>query len=80
MVTGEVLYTTDSKRTLPKGTSVKFPVALDDQWQEVRVELATDQQIKQLRLDIGDGSGEAKIADLKLLDSAGAALMNWPAK
>lgn len=79
-VMGEVLYTTEPKLTLPKGTSVKFPVAAGDGWRDVRVELATDRQLQQLRLDIGDGAGEAKIADLKLLDAAGAVLMNWPAK
>jgi hypothetical protein len=77
-IQGEVLYTTDPAVLLPKGTSVVFPVNASDDWNEVRVELATDRQLKQLRLDIGDGPGEAKISDLQLLDAAGNTLIKWP--
>ena len=79
-VQGEVLFTTDPKKTLPKGTSVKFPVPGSDQWQDMRVELETNQQLKQLRLDIGDGPGEANISELQLMSASGKALVKWPAR
>lgn len=76
---GEVLFTTDPALTLPNGTSVVFPVSSDEKWRDVLVDLATDRQLQQLRLDIGDGAGEAKIGDLKLLNAAGVTLLSWPA-
>ncbi|MBL6765220.1 MAG: arylsulfatase [Verrucomicrobiae bacterium] len=79
-VGGEILYTIDPKLTLPKGTSVKFPVEAGDEWREMRVELATDKQIRQVRLDIGDGPGEARIDGLRLLNATGETLLSWPAK
>ncbi|MDG1873259.1 MAG: arylsulfatase [Mariniblastus sp.] len=77
-VRGEVLYTTDPKKSLPKGTSVLFPVNGSDHWEAIQVELATEGKLKQLRLDVGDGPGEAKIKDLQLLDSSGKTLLKWP--
>jgi arylsulfatase len=75
---GEVFYTTDPKTILPNGKKVTFSIDASEDWQDVRVSLPTDKQLKQLRLDIGDGPGEAIVADLQLLDAAGGLLNRWP--
>ncbi|MGI9472705.1 MAG: arylsulfatase [Rubripirellula sp.] len=76
--TGEAFYTTDPETTLPRGISVKFPVRSDNEWQSINLPLETKERLFQLRLDIGDGPGEATIADLQLLDSNGRSLTKWP--
>lgn len=75
---GEIFFTTDPKVTLPNGTQLKFPVHADQQWHDVTLPLSTDQTIQQLRIDVSDGPGDAKIADLKLLDREGTPLITWP--
>jgi hypothetical protein len=75
---GEVFFTDDPKTILPKGGRVPFQVAADGEWQEVNVELKTDQVIQQLRLDVSEGAGSAEIRRLRLLDDAGNVLFRWP--
>jgi arylsulfatase len=79
-VPSEVIYTVDPAVSLPKGTRVPFPVTGSDAWQAVSVELSTQESLKQLRIDIGDGPGEAQIADLRLMDGVGTIVMEWPQK
>ncbi|MCP4889740.1 MAG: arylsulfatase [Planctomycetaceae bacterium] len=75
---GEVFFTDDPKTILPKGGRVPFQVAADGEWQEVNVELETDQVIQQLRLDVSEGAGSAEIRRLRLLDDAANVLFRWP--
>jgi arylsulfatase A-like enzyme len=77
-VRSDIIYTVDPAVSLPKGTSVPFQVTASNEWQEVNVELATQEQLQQFRIDIGDGPGEAKITELRLMDAKGATLMEWP--
>jgi arylsulfatase A-like enzyme len=75
---GEVFYTTKPGLILPKGNRVEFDVKSADQWQDVRIEIATNQRIHKLRIDVSEGPGEAAIADLKLSDQHGNVLIAWP--
>jgi arylsulfatase A-like enzyme len=77
---GELFYTTKPSTTLPKGERTTFDVLANGQWQDVSIELPTDESLQQLRLDVSDGAGKATIADLKLLDASGAVLVAWPGK
>jgi arylsulfatase A-like enzyme len=76
-VESEIIYTVDSSVSLPKGTRVPFPVDSSNDWQNVNAELDTKGQLKQLRIDIGDGPGEAKIADLRLMDATERTIIQW---
>lgn len=75
---GEVYFTTDAATKLPAGKHLTFPVVHDGQWQEIHLDLATDQSIHGLRLDVASGPGVARIEDLTLRDAAGEALLTWP--
>ncbi len=75
---GEVYFTTDTAVKLPAGKHLSFPVVHDGKWQEIHLDLATDQAIKALRLDVASGSGVARIGDLTLRNAAGEALLSWP--
>jgi hypothetical protein len=77
---GELFYTTKPSTTLPKGERTTFDVLANGQWQDVLIELPTDESLRQLRLDVSDGAGKATITDLKLLDASGAVLVAWPGK
>ncbi|MDF1811097.1 MAG: arylsulfatase [Verrucomicrobiales bacterium] len=79
-VTGEIFYTIDPQKTLPKGVHLTFPVQGTEKWQDVAIDLETDKLIHQLRIDIGEGPGEAVISDLQLLGNNGKSLVHWPAK
>jgi arylsulfatase len=77
-VNGEVFFTTDPKTILPRGERVKFPVDSNASWQDFSIEIAKEQRLQQLRIDIGDEPGEATIADLRLLGRDGQVLISWP--
>jgi arylsulfatase len=75
---GELFYTTNPKMTLPKGKRIEFAVRADGEWHDVRIELPTNKQLQQLRIDVSQGAGKATIAELKLEDSAGTVIVTWP--
>jgi len=75
---GEIFYTVDAKKTLPKGNKTAFEVESSSSWQKFQVALPTSERIHQLRIDIGDGPGKAIISDLKLQTKQGQTLMQWP--
>ncbi len=75
---GEVFYTTKPDLLLPRGTRIEFDVQSTDGWQDIDVELSTDQRIYKLRIDVSEGPGKATIADLKLSDQKGNVLIAWP--
>ena len=77
---GELFYTTDPKTTLPHGERREFNILADGTWQEIALDLPTDQRIYQLRLDVSPGPGKATIADLKLTDKSGNPIASWPQK
>lgn len=74
---GDVFYTTDARTTLPKGSTISFAIESTKDWQPVRVKLGGAKRIYQLRIDIGDGSGSATIADLQLLTADGKLAHSW---
>lgn len=67
----EVFFATDPVTALPAGTRVVMDVPHDQTWREVSLRLDTDQAICKLRIDVGDGPGEAQIRDLHLSDVDG---------
>ncbi len=75
---GEVFYTIDPETTLPKGERLPFDVRANGEWQEVEIQMPTDQRLQQLRLDVSEGLGKASIADLKLKDQSGRVIVTWP--
>lgn len=75
---GEVFYTTDAKTTLPKGERVSFDVVADGNWQSVEIKLPTNQSLQQLRIDVSQGTGQATITDLELLNETGDVITKWP--
>ena len=77
---GEVFYTTEPAVILPQGEHVTFDVRADGEWQEVVIDLPTEKQLLQLRIDVSDGPGQATIADMQLSAKNGAALIAWPDK
>lgn len=75
---GELFFTTDAKTTLPRGTRIAFDVKADGNWQNVDIELPTSKSIRQLRLDVSQGSGKASIRKIRLSDASGKTLQSWP--
>ncbi len=75
---GEVYFTTDPKQILPRGEHLEFPVQNDNQWHEINLSLETKKTLHALRLDVGDKTGMAVIADLQLETEAGRVLKKWP--
>lgn len=75
--TGEIFFTTDAKTTLPRGENRQFPVHGTDSPQPVRVKLKTDKRLHQLRIDVSDGEGAAKIAKLRLLGPDSKVIKDW---
>jgi arylsulfatase len=75
---GDVFYTVDPKVTLPRGKRIEFPIRGDGKWQEVEIELPTNKQLQQLRIDFSSGAGKATVADLKLQDADGMVIASWP--
>ncbi|MEM9281941.1 MAG: arylsulfatase, partial [Verrucomicrobiota bacterium] len=75
--TGDIFFTTDGKTVLPNGENRKFPVIGSDGVQLVCVDLETDEQIHQLRIDVSDGEGAAEISNLRLLGPEGEVIKDW---
>ena len=75
---GDLFFTTDRQTTLPKGTLIPFTARDSQEWQEVSIPIKTDKSIQQLRLDVCDGPGKASIRQLRLSDSSGKTLLQWP--
>jgi len=75
---GELFFTTDPENILPKGEHMTFDVNADQEWQDVKLRLATKKTLHQLRLDVCSGEGRATIADLQLQNDAGTTITAWP--
>jgi arylsulfatase A-like enzyme len=75
---GEVYFTTDGETILPRGEHITFEVNHDGQWHEFSLKLDTDQQIHALRFDPCSGPGVVRIEALKLTDSKGKVIQQWP--
>lgn len=75
---GDVFFTTDAKTSLPKGQNIHFVVQADGAWHEHRINVLTEGQLHKLRLDVGEGNGNATIKQLRLLDADGQVLLRWP--
>ena len=75
---GELFFTTNKTEVLPKGKRISFRVAANGNWQMLDLDLKTDKSIQQLRLDVSEGTGAASIRHLRLSDSSGKTLIQWP--
>jgi arylsulfatase len=75
---GQVYFTTDPQTNLPDGEVRSFDVSKIDDWQDVLVELKTDQPLQQLRIDVSDSVGAATIEALQLMTTAGEIVKQWP--
>ncbi len=75
---GEIYWTTDAGKPLPKGEHLGFPVIHDGQWHEVTLNLAEIKSLHALRLDPCAGPGEVRIDSLRLKDAAGNIIKSWP--
>lgn len=75
---GEVFWTHDVKTTLPKGQHQVFPVTHDGLWQDVSIKLDDAKIIYALRIDPCSATGEVRIVGLRLNDSSGKTLKQWP--
>ncbi len=74
---GELFFTTDQKTTLPKGKRIPFEVSANGRWQNIEIDLQTNNSIQQLRLDVSDGPGNASIRKFRLTDASGNTLRQW---
>lgn len=77
---GDLFYTTDSKTTLPNGERIPFVIRGSNEVQPIRVALKTGQRLHQVRIDVADGEGEARIANLQLRSGDDKVLKDWTAK
>lgn len=77
---GDLFYTTDPKTTLPKGEQVTFPIGGTEAAEEIEIPLATEGKMHQLRIDVSDGVGSARIEGLQLRKQGGEVLKQWPSK
>ncbi|MEO0448345.1 MAG: arylsulfatase, partial [Verrucomicrobiota bacterium] len=75
--TGDIFFTTDGKTVLPQGGKQTFLINGSDTAQSVLVDLETDKQLHQLRIDVSDGEGTAQIANLRLLGPGGTVIKDW---
>jgi arylsulfatase len=71
---GEVFFTIDAATTLPRGEHQTFPIKHDGQWHRYSIPIATEKQIRKLRLDVADGKGSARIRGLSITGAAGGVL------
>ncbi|MEM6779284.1 MAG: arylsulfatase [Planctomycetota bacterium] len=77
---GEVFFTTDASRSLPRGTRVPFDVVHDDQWHAYQVTLDASKPVDKLRLDVSEGRGTAVLADVRVSNGDGVVIWRWPAE
>jgi len=75
--TGDLYFTTDQTTILPKGENQKFSVNGAAAIQKIQLEINTQKQLKQLRLDLSEGPGKAVIDNLRLIDKNNKILINW---
>jgi arylsulfatase A-like enzyme len=75
---GELFWTTDAQTILPKGKRLEFAIAHDSQWHDVTLRISETQPLHAFRLDPCAGAGEVRLEGLKLTDSAGKLLQQWP--
>ncbi|MEM1297046.1 MAG: sulfatase/phosphatase domain-containing protein, partial [Verrucomicrobiota bacterium] len=78
--TGDLFYTIDPKTTLPNGERIPFKITGTEDSQPIRIALKTAARLHQLRIDLADGEGEAKIANLHLRNGDDKVLKDWTAK
>lgn len=74
---GELFYTDDPITILPKGSRLPFKVMSSSQFQEIDLKINTHKGLKQLRLDVSAGPGNAVIRSLRLSNSDKKILVDW---
>jgi arylsulfatase A-like enzyme len=72
---GDLFFTTNPGAILPNGKQLTFPLKKGKGEQSVILILETLGSLQQLRLDIGDGPGNATISNFEILDSNGKSVM-----
>ncbi len=75
---GEIFWTHDAQTILPKGLHQVFQVTHDGQWHELSIKLDDPRLIHSLRLDPCAGPGSVRLEGLRLTDSTGKTLEQWP--
>jgi arylsulfatase len=75
---GEVYWTHDAQTILPKGLHQVFQVTHDGEWHELSIKLDDTRLIHGLRLDPFAGPGSVRLEGLRLTDSNGKTLQQWP--
>ncbi len=75
---GEIYWTTDTETSLPKGRHQTFKVTHDGQWHDLTLNLAEPKTLHALRLDPCAGKGVVRIEGLRLNDTNGKTLKQWP--
>jgi arylsulfatase len=75
---GEVYWTHDAQTILPKGLHQVFQVTHDGEWHELSIKLDDTRLIHGLRLDPCAGPGSVRLEGLRLTDSNGKTLQQWP--
>ena len=77
---GDIFFTDDNKTILPKGELIEFGIDGSPDPQSVEVDLKTEKLLGQIRIDVADGTGAAKIENLRLLGSDRKILLDWTKK
>ena len=75
---GEIYWTTDVKTALPKGERQTFKVTHDGQWHGIVLNVTESKVLHALRLDPCAGKGIVRLDSLRLKDSTGKTLKQWP--
>ena len=75
---GEVFFTIDAATSLPRGNRQAFSIKHDGQWHPYSIPIATEKQIRKLRLDVADSEGTAQIRGLRICGSSGDVLSLIP--
>ncbi|MEZ6057364.1 MAG: arylsulfatase [Planctomycetaceae bacterium] len=75
---GELYFTTDLKTTLPNGQRQTFDVSADGHLHQICLDIVTKKRLQQFRLDVCNGTGQATISKLTLLDGDDNVLVSWP--
>ncbi len=75
---GEIYWTTDVKTALPKGERQTFKVTHDGQWHDIVLNVTESKVLHALRLDPCAGKGIVRLDSLRLKDSTGKTLKQWP--
>ena len=75
---GEIYWITDVKTALPKGEHQTFKVTHDGQWHDIVLNVTEPKVLHALRLDPCAGKGIVRLDSLRLKDSTGKTLKQWP--